>query len=262
MYCFQQMPGISHFLSFCHYNRDNNYYEVVNVKNTLKVTNVLSDPTRFNIYQHIIQQLNPVTVLNIAAEFDIHPNVARLHLSKLEEIKLIISHFRKTGKGGRPSRLYELSENVVELNFPHRDYKLLSSIAIESFVELGVHGRQALYSTGRKYGIEVVKQHQLSLNAKDITIEQKIHILEDAGTMLGMYPEFEYIPDENSINFRVSNCPFKEVVEQNQPMVCNLHHAFLKGMFEALFTEIELVEMENMFKGCKNCRYVAKLSVV
>src|SRR5690625_27597 len=107
------------------------------MENTLKVTNVLSDPTRFNIYQHIIKRRKPVTVLNVAEEFDIHPNVARLHLSKLEEIKLITSHFQKTGRGGRPSRLYELSDNVIELNFPFRDYKLLATIAIESFADLG-----------------------------------------------------------------------------------------------------------------------------
>src|SRR5690625_763495 len=136
------------------------------MENTLKVTNVLSDPTRFNIYQHIIKQRKPITVLHVAEKFDIHPNVARLHLSKLEEIKLISSHFQKTGKGGRPSRLYELSDNVVELNFPFRDYKLLSSMAIESFTELGEIGREALYNTGRKYGIGIVKQLTSSVNSE------------------------------------------------------------------------------------------------
>src|SRR5690625_2624724 len=141
------------------------------MENRLKVTNVLSDPTRFNIYQHIIKRRDPVTVLNIAEEFNIHPNVARLHLSKLEEIKLISSHFQKTGRGGRPSRLYELSDNVIELNFPFRDYKLLSSIAIESFVELGDVGKTALYNTGKRYGMEVVKQYELSVHTDQLTMD-------------------------------------------------------------------------------------------
>lgn len=232
------------------------------MENTLKVTNVLSDPTRFNIYQHIIQHHKPVTVLEVAEKFEIHPNVARLHLSKLEEIKLIISHFQKTGKGGRPSRLYQLSENVVELNFPHRDYKLLATIAIESFMSLGEHGKEALYSTGKKYGTEVVNQNKQHLNKENLTIDEKIQILEDSSRMLGMYPEFEYNAEENNIRFKVNNCPFKEVVGQNKELVCDLHHAFLKGMFEALFTEVELIETENMFEGCENCQYLAKISAV
>jgi|SRR5690625_265575 len=231
------------------------------MEQTLKVTNVLSDPTRFNIYQHIIQNHKTVSVLDIAEKFSIHPNVARLHLSKLEEINLIDSHFEKTGRGGRPSRLYQLSDHVVELNFPHRDYKLLSSIAIESFIDLGEPGRQALYHTGRKYGLEMIKQHSAA-DLAELSVEEKIYILEDAGTMLGMYPKFEYHPDSNNITFKVNNCPFKEVVEQNKTMVCNMHHAFLEGMFTALFTDIELIATNNMLDGCINCQYVAKLTTV
>lgn len=233
---------------------------MVKLKNTLKVTNVLSDPTRFNIYQHIIQHHKPVTVIEVADEFDIHPNVARLHLSKLEEIKLIMSHFQKTGKGGRPSRLYQLSENVVELNFPHRDYKLLATIAIESFMGLGEQGREALYNTGKKYGTEVVNQQLKHLNRDTLTVAEKIDILEDASRMLGMYPEFEYNEEEKNIQFKVNNCPFKEVVDQNKELVCELHQSFLKGMFESLFVEIELIETKNMFNGCENCQYLAKIA--
>ncbi len=230
------------------------------MENRLKVTNVLSDPTRFNIYQHIIKRREPVTVLQIAEEFDIHPNVARLHLSKLEEIKLITSHFQKTGRGGRPSRLYELSDNIIELNFPFRDYKLLATIAIESFTELGEPGKKALYHTGKKYGMEVIKHYQDFVQTDQLTVDQKIQILEDAGNMLGMYPQFEYNAEKNHIAFRINNCPFKEVVEQNQQMLCNMHQAFLRGMFEALFDEIKLIETGNMFKNCESCQYIAQLS--
>lgn len=231
------------------------------MENTLKVTNVLSDPTRFNIYEYIIQHQKPVTVLDIAAQFDIHPNVARLHLSKLEDINVIISYFQKTGKGGRPSRLYKLSDEVIELNFPHRDYKLLAKIAIETFVSLGEPGREALYTTGKKYGAEVI-EHEYHVPADSLTVEQKIHILEESGTMLGMYPEFVYHPEDNQVTFKIKNCPFKEVVQDNKQMICSMHQAFLKGMFESLFTEIELVEEGNMFEGCENCAYVANLLTV
>lgn len=232
------------------------------MEQTLKVTNVLSDPTRYNIYQYIIKEHQEVNVVEIADKFDIHPNVARLHLSKLEDINMVRSYSKKTGKGGRPSRMYRLSDEVIELNFPHRDYKLLSSIALESFVELGEPGRVALYRTGKKYGMKVMEHYSRSQTAEELTTEQKIHILEDAGTMLGMYPKFQYDSKKNTIRFRINNCPFKEIATTNHSMVCNMHNAFLKGMFEVLFTDVELVEEENMFQGCENCIYVAKLSIV
>src|SRR5699024_2716725 len=113
--------------------------------------------------------------------------------------------------GGRPSRLYELSNNVIELNFPYRDYKLLSAIALESFAELGDVGEKALYSTGQKYGLEVVNQFQRNVNIDEVSTEQKMQILDDAATMLGMYPTFSYQEEKNQISFTVKNCPFKEL---------------------------------------------------
>ncbi|MGY0692925.1 helix-turn-helix transcriptional regulator [Virgibacillus sp. FSP13] len=232
------------------------------MEKTLKITNVLSDPTRFNIYQYIIKHHHEVSVTDIAQAFKIHPNVARLHLSKLENVKLIYSFSKKTGKGGRPSRMYQLSDEVVELNFPHRDYKLLSSIAIESFVELGEPGRKALYQTDKKYGAKVMDHYQTTQLATNLTMEQKLDILKDAGAMLGMYPDFTYSAENNSISFCINNCPFKEVATENHTMVCTMHNSFLKGIFEALFTDVDLIETENMFQGCENCTYVAKLSIV
>ncbi|SFD53940.1 Predicted transcriptional regulator, ArsR family [Lentibacillus persicus] len=231
------------------------------MEQTLKVTGVLSDPTRFNIYQYMIKHHQEVSVASIAKEFNIHPNVARLHLSKLEDIHMVESYSEKTGRGGRPSRLYKLSDEVIDLHFPHRDYKLLSSIALESFIELGEPGRQALYQTGYKYGAKMIEQYQ-RIPSINLNTEQKLKILEDAGTMLGMYPEFQYDAKDNSVSFQINNCPFKEIIDKNHAMVCRMHHAFIKGMFEALFDDIELMETENMFNGCENCSYVAKLSIV
>lgn len=224
----------------------------------LKVTNALSDPTRFNIYQHIIEKMEAVTVNDIAETFDIHPNVARMHLSKLEDVDLIISYTKKTGKGGRPSRLYELSNHVIELNFPHRDYKLLSAIALETLSKLGKPGEKALFDTGFTYGQRMIDQYQ---DASKLSLEQKLKLLRDASKLLGMYADFHYSETDQSITYTINNCPFKEAATKNES-ICHMHEFFLKGMFESLFEGITLSETNNMLNGCKNCTYIAKLSVV
>src|SRR5690625_972832 len=205
------------------------------MEHALKVTNVLSDPTRFNIYQFMIQHRHEVTVTEIADHFDIHPNVARMHLTKLQDINLLISYSKRTGKGGRPSRLYSLSEEVIELNFPHRDYKMFSIIALETFAELGEPGKEALYQTGRKYGLKIMERYDTPA-IKSLSIDQKLQILEDAGIMLGMYAEFTYVPDTNSIMFKVNNFPFNVMALSNHSLVCNMHQYFLRGMMYFLFT--------------------------
>ncbi|MEQ6375917.1 helix-turn-helix domain-containing protein [Bacillaceae bacterium S4-13-56] len=231
------------------------------MEQTLRITNVLSDPTRFYIYQYITKRHSEVTVQEVADAFEIHPNVARLHLSKLEDVDMLVSETKKTGKGGRPSRLYRLSDEVVQLNFPYRDYQLLSKIAIQSFVELGPLGRDALYQTGKRFGKEIIDQdHSGHTESPHLSIEKKINIIKDASTMLGLFPEFTYREKENKISFKIFNCPFKEVAHHNQEEVCKMHGYFIKGMFESLIGEIELTEEDNLINGCEACSYEVLLA--
>lgn len=228
------------------------------MEQTLKITNVLSDPTRYYIYQYITKRHKEVTVQEVAENFDIHPNVARLHLSKLEDVNMLISETKKTGKGGRPSRLYRLSDDVIQLHFPFRDYMLLSKVAIQTMISLGEAGREALYLTGKRFGTEVIEQEIAKRALGDeLEFDEKLSILKNAATLAGFYPEFEASGDHTKIYFQIFNCPFKEVAEDHMETVCSMHHEFLKGMFEGLFNSVELVEKENMISGCETCSYQA-----
>ncbi|WP_070120682.1 helix-turn-helix transcriptional regulator [Bacillus marinisedimentorum] len=233
------------------------------MEQTLKVTSVLADPTRFSIYQYITRMHKEVTVQEIADSFNIHPNVARLHLSKLEDVSMLVSETKKTGKGGRPSRLYRLSDEVVQLNFPFRDYKLLASIAIDSLLSLGEEGQNALYQTGRRFGHEMVEQeskYRSNTNREEMTFEEKLALVKSASSMQGFYPEFEVIEDGSTIFFTVYNCPFKEVADsENGHPVCTMHHSFFYGIFEEVFKDepVDLKQQERMTDGCAACTYKA-----
>jgi predicted ArsR family transcriptional regulator len=230
------------------------------MEQTLKITNVLSDPTRYYIYQYITKRHSEVTVQEVADNFNIHPNVARLHLSKLEDVNMLASETKKTGKGGRPSRLYRLSDDVIQLHFPFRDYMLLSKVAIQTMLSLGEAGKQALYLTGKRFGIELVEQEMSKRSLNDeLDFDQKLNLLKSAATLAGFYPEFEANGEQTKIYFQIFNCPFKEVAEEHEA-VCAMHQQFLKGMFEVLFDSVELIEKENMIVGCDTCSYQALVS--
>ncbi len=229
---------------------------VKTVEQTLKITNVLADPTRYYIYQYIIKQNEDVTVQEIAEEFEIHPNVARLHLTKLEDVNMLVSEAKKTGKGGRPSRLYRLSNDHIQINFPFRDYQLLSKIAIETMATLGDVGKQALELTGRRFGEELVN-HQIPVSIHELTFDQKLDILKKASTVAGFYPDLDHNKDKTKIFLKINNCPFREIAQENFEAVCGMHHAFLRGMFNLLFDDVVLEESENIILGCNSCSYHA-----
>lgn len=232
------------------------------MEQTLKITNVLSDPTRYYIYNYITENHKEVTVQEIAQQFNIHPNVARLHLSKLEDVNMLVSETKKTGKGGRPSRLYRLSDEVIQLHFPYRDYQLLSRIAMQTMASLGEAGQKALFATGKRFGLELIEQ-EMSKNpqiGETMTFEKKLDIIKSAAILAGLSPEFVVTEDKSKVFFQVFNCPFKEIASEHMESVCQMHHAFLKGMFEALFEDVELIEGDNIISGCEACSYQAVFS--
>lgn len=227
------------------------------MQQTLKITNVLSDPTRYSIYEYITKNHKNVTVQEIADQFNIHPNVARLHLSKLEDVNMLKSENQKTGKGGRPSRIYRLSDEVIELNFPFRDYHLLAKIAIESMIQLGEIAEPALYETGRRFGFDIM-ENQISkkgLTSDLLTFDQKADILKSTCTMLGFYPDVYIQENKNKIHLQIFNCPFREIVKEHKTTTCNMHVAFIKGLLESLFEDFELITIQNMSEGCDSCAY-------
>jgi DNA-binding transcriptional ArsR family regulator len=99
---------------------------------------VLADDTRYHIYRAVAERPGEdVTVADIAGRFGLHPNVARMHLAKLEQAGFLATDFRRTSGGGRPAKLYRLSDLVVSFAFPPRRYELLSRLALDSLAAGG-----------------------------------------------------------------------------------------------------------------------------
>lgn len=71
-----------------------------------------------------------------------------------------------------------MSQDVIQLQFPFRDYQLLAQIAFNSLLSLGSAGEKALYETGKQFGKELMQQHmhRLNVSAEALTIEQKMLI--------------------------------------------------------------------------------------
>lgn len=223
---------------------------------TLKVTNVLADPTRYSIYQYLYSLHDGVTVQDIADHFGIHPNVARLHLNKLEDVKLIQSKTEKASKSGRPGKVYKIADESISINFPPRDYKFLVEIALDAILSLGRDAEYQLYKvcfqSGKEKALNLIYNEHLDLES--MSLEEKLPYIMKVATELGLNPEIEGI-DEYTFRFRVFNCPFREVAV-NQYLVCKMHHSILSGMFSAFFGRIDLIEDASMLDHhCPACEY-------
>ena len=77
----------------------------------VSVARALGSTTRAGIYEHLQRAGAALTVRDIAAAFDLHPNVARTHLELLADAGLVVIGRRKHPGGGRPAKVYLARED-------------------------------------------------------------------------------------------------------------------------------------------------------
>lgn len=73
---------------------------------SVSVARALGSTTRAGIFEHLRSVATPLTVRDVAATFDLHPNVARTHLETLADAGLVAVGRRKHPRGGRPAKVY------------------------------------------------------------------------------------------------------------------------------------------------------------
>lgn len=217
---------------------------------------VLADDTRYRIYRSIAEDAaGRVTVADVAARFGLHPNVARMHLAKLEQAGFLETGLRKTSAGGRPARLYGLSNRVLTFGFPPRRYELLARLALAALAEGGdrariaavcretgaAEGRQAMVSSGPP-----ADRHAAAALVARVADEQ------------GLLPEVEW--DDGHLRLTVRNCAFHELAGADPELVCAMHRAFLSGMLEVVLGSFGTVtcadEGGRLSLGDDRCRLV------
>jgi len=223
----------------------------------LKITSTLADETRYSIYEYILQEKKTVTVQHIADQFGIHPNVARLHLTKLSEINIISADYVKTGKGGRPGRVYKASEKGVSLTFPRRDEERLLKWTIQLVQDLGPSALEKCQEISYQDGYQQMKQSisaELTIN-NSISFDEKLQLLTDNAALIGYVPQIQQTEHGKKVTFSIFNCPFQEQLTTYSEIVCSLHESYLKGQLDALFSKSEFIQIESMIHNCDLCKY-------
>jgi predicted ArsR family transcriptional regulator len=220
-----------------------------------RLTAVLADGTRYGIYRSIVERPHEqVTVAEVAERFGLHPNVARMHLGKLERAGLLATSLRKDGSGGRPARLYRLSDTVSSLSLPPRRYDVLADLALRALAEAGDLERVAAVcrAAGSDAAATYAGEHPaVRFGGRD----EIVAAIVEVGEEVGMLPLVSW--DRDVLALDVRNCIFKELSSAQPELVCAMHRAFLEG-FVARLAEagsVAAVEAQSAIsRGDDRCR--------
>lgn len=233
---------------------------ILSPEETLDLTGALGDPTRYGIYRVIVDAAGePLTVSQIAEEFSLHPNVARMHLQKLVDVGLVSSDTRRSKGGGRPARIYTLSNRVANLQFPPRDYQTLANVALSIVGSLTADDPTLLEQAGNELGREEGKRalKREGLDPAHHDLDTLLESLARTAAALGLHPRVEKRED-GSVQFEVRNCVFREISSEQPELVCRLHTAMLEGLVQAFVTSSRLEGTPSISVGGNSCRFILK----
>lgn len=192
---------------------------------------VLADETRFGIYRFLAERLGEeFTVADVAERFGLHPNVARMHLGKLEQAGFVATGSRRGPSGGRPARLYRLADGVRTFAFPPRRYDLLAELALGVVAVTAEPSTVArlCHEVGRRDGIS----HVAERGGQPRGVARLAAAVRSVAEAQGLMPVIAVDGDE--LHVEVRNCVFREPAVGHQELVCLMHRSYLTGVIEAL----------------------------
>jgi len=204
----------------------------------------LSDPLRRRLYLFVSAQQEPVSRELAADALGLAPHQAKFHLDRLERDGLLDSSYARvsgrTGPGaGRPSKLYRRADREVAVSLPDREYQLAGTLmadAIAESAEAGTPVIEALHRLAHTYGRRL----------GDMAVGDNPPRTAKAALALAVetLTENGYEPHPDDGRVIMSNCPFHALAQAQTQLVCQMNHALIGGLTDALGPHRPVAELE------------------
>jgi predicted ArsR family transcriptional regulator len=189
---------------------------------------VLASPVRSRLFDALVGRRGPATTDELARAVGRHPNNARLHLQRLEAAGLVESR-KQPQRRGRPRDVWTVAAEARP-----------GGAAREAYADLGRWLARAtrdgaapsdVEAAGEEIGRELAPTGPADRSPRDA--------MHDVLSALGFAPRSEDA-DHERVRFVLRNCPYRDAVAENQPVVCALHRGITRGVLGRLAPQAEL----------------------
>ncbi|HEY1277371.1 MAG TPA: helix-turn-helix domain-containing protein [Thermoleophilaceae bacterium] len=188
---------------------------------------VLAQPTRARLFALLEELRRPAGTVELAERVALHPNGVRAHLERLEHAGLVRRE-RERRERGRPRDSWAIAPGARPGGERPVGYVDLGRWLARAIG--GGPGRlRDLESAGRQIGRELAPR-----DAPDGGVA-----LETTMAALGFEPHVISGPP-GRVTHCLGNCPYREAVKQNQPVVCTLHRGITRGLLDVLLPDARL----------------------
>jgi predicted ArsR family transcriptional regulator len=193
----------------------------------------LARDTRVRLFELMGRLGRLATTDELASALDLHPNGVRRHLEHLQRAGLVRRDSVRQPRG-RPKDGWSVDPDARPGGEEPRGYQELGQWLARA-IPARPDNLRDVEATGRMIGRELPQTDGPG------PLASGLGDFERAVTWLGFAPRREADADlEERINYRLTNCPYRQAVEANQPVVCSLHKGILSGLLETLEPEAEM----------------------
>jgi predicted ArsR family transcriptional regulator len=192
----------------------------------------LADEHRVRVVDELRGAPDGLDAHELARRLGLHPNTIRWHLAILADAGLVSSRPQARSSPGRPRTLYTIDEGSAAR---HENYRLLASILTATLSELPDASARAT-EAGRAWGRYLVDRPPPHVRLTDA---------EAVGQVVDFLAQEGFRPTADSDEIRMHRCPFRELAEDGQRIVCAAHSGLISGALSELGSELEVERLDS-----------------
>ena len=165
---------------------------------------------------------SPAGVRDIADQAGLHPNTVRFHLDALVDAGLAARAPKERTTPGRPSMAYRAVAGGEPMG--RRRYRLLAEMLTSLIAGMLPKPGEAAEEAGREWGRYLTEPPP---PYQRLDAGEAVERLTATVAEIGFAPEA--VTDGTQYQLRLRQCPFREVAENHQDVVCQLHLGLMRG---------------------------------
>jgi predicted ArsR family transcriptional regulator len=197
---------------------------------TSTADDVLAQPTRARLFAMLTELRRPAGTVELAERLGLHPNGVRVHLERLEAAGFV-TRSRAPQTRGRPRDAWSVSPTAGPGGAPPTGFRELARWLART-IPVRPGRLREVEATGRQIGRELAGTGELQPGTET---------LYPTLAALGFQPHVDR-SSAGRITYCLGNCPYKDAVRVNQPVVCTLHRGITRGLLDTLEPGARLVD--------------------
>lgn len=191
----------------------------------------LSQPTRARLFTLLGELGRPAGTVELAEQLSLHPNGVRMHLERLQRDGLLVRESEPQPRG-RPRDVWRIAPDANPGGRAPRAYADLARW-LSRATGSGSRGLRGIEAAGREIGQELAsREGTTGEDAFQTTL-----------TALGFQPRAQGRTGEQ-VTICLANCPYRDAVRENQPVICTLHRGITRGLLDVMAPEAKLAGFE------------------